>query len=303
MRDLHRKLAAAGEPGIPSTDNYTSATAEAVKRFQESRGLVADGVCGSSTWSALVESGHQLGDRLLYLRRPFQRGEDVAELQRRLGTLGFSAGRVDGIFGPNTSAATSALQQNAGITADGICGPDTVSVLGRIPSGDSHSMEMLLERERLRSRPRLLSATPIALAGADSLAAATTRILRRRGAKVILLAEWDGSAVAAAANNLDTSVLLDVQLADISHCEAYYFQTAGFTSNGGKRLAELLTTELASALDVPGRTAGMRLPLLRESLMPAVACRLGPAPLVSECQGVLAAGIARCLEAWIADPI
>ena len=265
--------------------------------------MLPDGICGAGTWAALVEAGHRLGDRLLYLRRPYQRGEDVADLQRRLGALGFSAGRVDGILGPDTAAAISALQENAGLTADGICGPDTVAVLERIPSGDSHSMEMLLERERLRSRPRLLSAAPIALAGADSLVEAAARVLRRRGAKVVVLAQRDGSAVAAAANDLDTSVLLDVQLADSQSCEAFYFETEGFTSSGGRHLAGMLATELGGVLDVPGIAGGMRLPLLRESRMPAVACRLGPPPLVVEQQGVLAERIAQCLANWIAEPL
>ncbi len=265
--------------------------------------MPADGVCGAGTWAALVEAGHRLGDRLLYLRTPYQRGEDVADLQRRLGALGFSAGRVDGILGPDTAAAIGALQENAGLTADGICGPDTVAVLERIPSGDSHSMQMLLERERLRSRPRLLSAAPIALAGADSLVEAAARVLRRRGARVLVLAQREGSDVAAAANELDTSVLLDVQLADGRSCETFYFETAGFTSAGGKRLAEMLATALGSVLDVPAAAAGMRLPLLRESRMPAVACHLGPPPVVVEQQAVLAERIAQCLADWIAEPL
>ena len=265
--------------------------------------MLADGVCGAGTWAALVEAGHRLGDRLLYLRTPYQRGEDVADLQRRLGALGFSAGRVDGILGPDTAAAISALQENAGLTADGICGPDTVALLDRIPSGDSHSMQMLLEREHLRSRPRLLSAAPIALAGADSLAVATARVLRRRGARVLVLAQREGSDVAAAANELDTSVLLDVQLADGPNCETFYFETAGFTSSGGKRLAEMLAAALGTVLDVPGAAAGMRLPLLRESRMPAVACRLGPAPVVVEQQAALAERIAQCLADWTAEPL
>lgn len=303
MRDLHRKLAAAGQLDIAPTEEYTDATAQAVKRFQQSRGLLADGVCGAGTWAALVEAGHRLGDRLLYLRTPYQRGEDVADLQRRLGTLGFSAGRVDGILGPDTAAAISALQENVGLTADGICGPDTAAILERIPAGDGHSMEMLLERERLRSRPRLLSAAPIALAGSDSLVEAAARVLRRRGASVLVLVQRDGSEVAAAANELGTSVLLDVQLTDERSCENFYFETAGFTSSGGKRLAELLASALGSVLDVPSTTAGMRLPLLRESRMPAVACLLGPPPVVVEQQGVLAERIAQSLVDWIAQPL
>lgn len=304
MRDLHHKLAAAGEFGISPSEAYTAATADAVKRFQQSRGLLADGICGPGTWAALVEAGHRLGDRLLYLRAPYQRGEDVADLQRRLGALGFSAGRVDGILGPETAAAIGALQENAGLTADGICGPDTVAVLGRIPAGDSHSMEMLLERERLRGRPRLLSDTPIALSGADSLVVAAARQLRRRGARVVVLVQRDGSGIAAAANELDTSALLDVQLAEDQACEAFYFATEGFTSSGGMRLAEMLTAELGELLDHPAaRAAGMRLPVLRESRMPAVVCRLGPPATVVERQGPLAEQIARCLADWIARPL
>ena len=304
MRDLHRKLTAAGETGLTPSEVYTADTAGAVERFQQSRGLPADGVCGPATWAALVEAGHRLGDRLLYLRTPYQRGEDVADLQRRLGALGFSAGRVDGILGPDTAAAVSAFQQNAGLTADGICGPDTVAVLGRIPSGDNHSMEMLLERERLRSRPRLLRDAPIALAGADSLVVAAARLLRRRGAAVVVLAQRDGSAVAAAANELDTAVLLDVHLADDRTCEAFYFATEGFTSTGGKRLAELLASGLGEILEQPTAAAvGMRLALLRESRMPAVACRLGPPPVAVERQAALAERIARCLATWIAEPL
>ncbi len=303
MRDLHRKLVAAGLPDVSVSEEYTAATAEAIKRFQQSRGLLVDGVCGPGTWAALVEAGHRLGDRLLYLRTPFQRGDDVADLQRRLGTLGFSAGRVDGIFGPDTAAAISALQENAGLTADGICGPDTVALLERIPAGDSHSMEMLLERERLRRRPRLLSAAPIALAGADSLVVATARVLRRRGARVLVLVQRDGSEVAAVANELDAAVLLDVQLVEDRRCESFYFETAGFTSAGGKRLAELLAAELGGALDAAASTAGMRLPLLRESRMAAVACLLGPPPAIVEQQGTVAERIAQSLARWIAQPI
>ena len=303
MRDLHRKLVAAGESSVAPSDTFTQATAEAVRRFQQSRGLVPDGVCGHGTWAALVEAGHRLGDRLLYLRAPHQRGEDVADLQRKLGALGFSAGRVDGILGQETAAAISALQQNAGLTADGICGPDTVAVLSRIPAGDNHSMEMLLERERLRSGPRLLTGTRIALGGADSLANAAARLLRRRGGVVAVSAHRDGSAQAAEANMLDAAVCLEVRLAEDPACEAAYFATEGFTSTGGKRLAEMLAATLGGVLDAPATPRGMRLPLLRESRMPAVSCRLGPPALVAQQQGALAAQIAQSLADWIADPI
>ena len=303
VRELHRRLAAAGQSGLAPTEQYTAETAEAVALFQQSRGLRADGVCGPATWAALVEAGYRLGDRLLYLRRPYQRGEDVAELQRRLGALGFSAGRTDGICGPRTAVAISKLQENAGLAADGICGPDTLALLQRIPTSDSHSMATLLERERLRNSPRVLNAAPIALGGTDSLAAATARLLRRQGASVIVLAQQDGSEVAAAANELDTSVLLEVELSERPGCELFYFRTGGFTSSGGMRLAELLRAALSGVLEGPAVTAGMRLPVLRESRMPAVACHLGPPQQVVRQLGDIAEQIAKCLVDWIAEPI
>jgi peptidoglycan hydrolase-like protein with peptidoglycan-binding domain len=90
VRDLQRRLATAGfDPGQGEHGRYGEATKTAVRAFQVARGLDGNGVCDLQTWTAIVEAGYQLGDGLLYLRRPMQRGDDVAELQRRLGMLGF----------------------------------------------------------------------------------------------------------------------------------------------------------------------------------------------------------------------
>jgi peptidoglycan hydrolase-like protein with peptidoglycan-binding domain len=62
------------------------------------------------------------------------RGNDVAELQLRLGALGFDAGRVDGIFGPATLAATRTFQISQGITVDGLAGPETLAALASAPA-------------------------------------------------------------------------------------------------------------------------------------------------------------------------
>jgi N-acetylmuramoyl-L-alanine amidase len=57
----------------------------AVRRFQRDRGLLESGLVDLTTWRAIVEAGYRLGDRLLYLRRPPLRGDDVAWLQNALG--------------------------------------------------------------------------------------------------------------------------------------------------------------------------------------------------------------------------
>ena len=79
MRDLQRRLSALGhESAADDPGRFAEATERAVRDFQEARGLRVDGVCGRHTWSALVEAGWALGDRLLYHRSPPLRGDDVA---------------------------------------------------------------------------------------------------------------------------------------------------------------------------------------------------------------------------------
>ncbi len=305
--ELHRRLAEAGEATISRTaESFDAETFKAVKRFQSSHGLEPDGVCDQATWTALVEAGFRLGDRLLYLRVPYQRGEDVFELQRQLGSLGFHKGRVDGILGPETAEAIQRLQLNAGLNCDGICGPDTVSVLSRIRPDGSHSMGMLLERERLKAGPTSLAEARIAICGEArwaSLLNATARALRRKGATVAMLSDPNPAKLAAQANVFEANACIGVTLTSKPFCELNYFATQGFESEGGKRLASLFHDMLAETLGgVAITTTGVRVPLLRESRMPAVKCNLGPTNVVVERQGLLSRGITASLDCWMKNP-
>ena len=139
---------AASTPGV-----YCAATDAAVRAFQAAHGLPPDGVCDEPTWTALVEASWALGDRLLAYRTPDDlRGDDVAELQRRLGRLGFDAGRVDGIFGPLTARALAEFQRNSGLHPDGICGFETAP--GPAPARQPH------RRHAGGRRPRARGAAP-----------------------------------------------------------------------------------------------------------------------------------------------
>ncbi|MDE3223448.1 MAG: peptidoglycan-binding protein, partial [Acidobacteriota bacterium] len=93
------------------------------------------GVVDQTTWERLIEAGWKLGDRLLFLSFPFQRGDDVAQLQVRLAQLGFNPGRIDGIFGPLLDRAVREFQENAGLEVSGTLTRATIHALERLGGG------------------------------------------------------------------------------------------------------------------------------------------------------------------------
>jgi N-acetylmuramoyl-L-alanine amidase len=280
-----------------------------VRAFQGQRGLRVDGVCGVHTWSSLVEAGYRLGDRLLFERSPALRGDDVAELQRRLGSLGFDAGRVDGIFGGATAHALSDFQRNAGLTVDAICGRKTLDELLRLqPRSDQPELvTSVRERERLRRARRTLEGLRVALGeegGMGAAVAAVARALSGAGAEVVTLMHPSGSRLAAEANNVGADVYIGLSF-DVSHrrCStSYYASTFHYESAGGRRLAEMLQETVPPAMGVEdGGVHGMSLPVLRETRMPAVQCEIGPPSAVVERAAAMAAALRRVLAAWAAS--
>ncbi|MBV8985782.1 MAG: peptidoglycan-binding protein, partial [Acidimicrobiia bacterium] len=238
VRDLQVRLGAAGHDiGADRAGLYGAGTDEAVRAFQERRGLRVDGICGPQTWASLVEAGYHLGDRLLYHTSPPLRGDDVAELQRRLGALGFDAGRVDAIFGEDTQRAVLEFQRNAGLTADGVCGPATRAVLVRVKarSEDPIPVADIREREALRQSPRTLQGRTVVVGqtgGLDALADAVVRALGDTGAQAIPLHHLDGSAQAHQANGVGADVFVGLASA-ATGCSTAFYAAHGFESRGG----------------------------------------------------------------------
>src|ERR1700712_751283 len=131
----------------------------AVRAFQQHRGLLVDGVVGEATFRALKEASYRLGARTLYHQfgAPLY-GDDVATLQARLQDLGFYTGLVDGHFGLQTHNALMSYQREYGLSADGICGPETLRSLyflgSRVTGGSIHAIR---EEELVRSSGPKLS--------------------------------------------------------------------------------------------------------------------------------------------------
>ncbi len=79
--------------------------------------------------AALRVSADETPPRLLRLRKPPMRGDDVRAMQKALSELGVSI-RVDGVFGAKTESAVTRFQKKNRLTADGIVGPATRAALG-----------------------------------------------------------------------------------------------------------------------------------------------------------------------------
>ena len=97
--------------------SFGPTTQSRVVSFQRSKGLVADGIVGPRTWSALVVT----------VRRG-SRGQAVVAAQELLTHRGYRL-TADGIFGSMTATKTQAFQQSHALTADGVVGARTWAAL------------------------------------------------------------------------------------------------------------------------------------------------------------------------------
>lgn len=290
VRDLQTRLVAAGHPISDPAGTFGPATEAAVRSFQESRRIRIDGIVGRQTWSALVESGWVLGDRLLSERRPMLRGDDVLALQRRLNALGFDTGREDGIFGPDTSRGLLDFQRNAGISPDGVVGPSTIAALDRLGEQAGESVAAVREREALRRAPRDLAGRRILLATPPELSTLGTvveRHLADAGALVVAdLHGTDDPTLVAEANAYGAALFLAIRPGDRPGARVCYFESARYRSEAGYRMASAISAALEQVLGGldPVNTGGRMTQVLRETRMAAVVVE----PLAEHDAGVTA---------------
>ncbi len=306
VADIQRRLEALGFSSAGDRAGvFGPPTRLALEAFQHRRGLRVDGVCGRQTWNTLVEAGFSVGDRFMYRRTPMLRGDDVADLQQRLGSLGFDTGRVDGIFGDLTSAALLEFQRNAGLPADGIVGATTLRELLRVQGRHEQPplVSTVRDKERLRQAPPTLAGRHLAVGEAGGLAttvAALGRRLVEAGAQVSALHHPDDSSRAHEANAAAVAVYMGLRLApERPGCATSYYAGYRYESPGGRRLAELVQQAVPAAIGVPDLGShGMSVPVLRETKMPAVIVELGPASVVVEQARALVAALALALGRW-----
>ncbi len=277
-----------------SERDFGDRTEQAVFAFQTERGLRSDGICGPQTWAALLEAGFALGDRLVAVRRPLMRGDDVTALQLRLNALGFDPGRPDGIFGANTEAALRDFQRNAGLAQDGVCGPQTITALDRLDALAGGSVTEVREHEALRNAPRTIVGRRIAIHGADDefgLCAMVANLLGDQGGEILLLIGTVSDATARAANDFHADLILSFSEPEPTKQRTSYFGTDKFKSVGGYSHAYHVARAIAGCLE-PAEVAARTYQILRETEMAAVVLHLAEHEYRSIDLGVLSEAVA-----------
>ncbi|EAW36414.1 peptidoglycan-binding protein [Lyngbya sp. PCC 8106] len=117
---------------------FGSRTEQAVRAFQQARGLEVNGIVDRGTWKLLETTPRPVATAPRPVEtapRPVAvaqevltkgtKGSKVRTLQTRLEIKGFDPGPVDGVFGSRTQAAVIAYQQTKGLEVNGVVDEQT----------------------------------------------------------------------------------------------------------------------------------------------------------------------------------
>jgi N-acetylmuramoyl-L-alanine amidase len=267
-------LAALGYEVVPG-DTYNDDVVRAVQAFQVERGLALRDGIDNDTWHVLEETSWGLGDRLLYVSRPYLRGDDIVMLQQSLSRLGFDPGRVDGIFGPLTETALADFQANIAHIPDGTLTIATLRELERLAPRDT-SRRMVSEVRQRVDLIREATTRRVGLGGHSPLMDRVAEAIGENGLQVIILSGSDEQQAEMANDAGVGAALFLSERAEFPVSRVHFYESYRFRSLHGAAMSAII----ARALGV--ESSGMGLPVLRQTTMTALAITH---PTLTESQG------------------
>jgi N-acetylmuramoyl-L-alanine amidase len=210
-------------------------------------------------------------------------------------------------MGPATARALEDFQRNSGLTADGVCGVHTVRMLELVSrqSGTGPGVAVVRENESMTALASLSTLRIVVgqFGGLSSISRSLARALRDGGATVISTDEYEAGAHAAAANRFGASLYIGFEARSDERSIVAYFAVPTFESVGGRTLASQTVARLQRELTVAPELRGMRLPVLRETRMPAVLCSLGPVREIVDATDAITSAVVAAVVAWAESPL
>ena len=191
---------------------------------------------------------------------------------------------------------------------DGVCGPRTVATLRLVSrqSGSGPGVASIREVESGRGTARSVVGLRVVVGqfgGLSPIARTLSRSLRERGAIVMSTDEYEATAQAAAANRFGAAAYVGFDVSADGRSSVSYFAVPSFESVGGRTLGRHLVDAVAPLLDEPPALRGMRLPVLRETRMPAVLCSIGPVRRVVDATDRVSTAVTDAVCAWSERPV
>ena len=113
------------------------------------------------------------------------------------------------------------------------------------------------------------------------------------------LDEPDPVTQALAANQFGADVYVGFESRAEPAAVAYFYKVPTFESIGGRALAEAIADSVVELDGVHAAALGMRLPVLRETRMPAVLCAVGPVQAAANDAPRLIGAVLLALDLWI----
>lgn len=134
VKKMQERLIDLGYLNGTATGKFCVVTEVAVIAFQNRNISYSDGIAGYQTLTKLYSSsarkaGSSAGIIGISLKNGSSSSAAVKTMQRKLKSLGYYTGSIDGSFGSTTETAVKAFQKNNGLKADGNAGASTFNVL------------------------------------------------------------------------------------------------------------------------------------------------------------------------------
>ena len=136
VRLLQENLRMLGYDDIETDGNFTSATENAVKKFQLENNINDTGIVNQETWELIEEKVEDLNRNIRFEElKEGSTGLDVITLQEKLRIVKDFFGSVTGSFGPSTTEAVKSFQSRNNLPVNGIVDSQTWDLLMSQTSG------------------------------------------------------------------------------------------------------------------------------------------------------------------------